>query len=94
MTKFTSAIFDKCFVVFRVQSLESKQSRSNEVAHHEPPYQDLYCLQIWPFSSLVLEVLMTRCTEPQFRKTFNSQSLEAAKKKYGGHDPHHEKTYL
>ena len=25
----------------------------DEVAHHEPPHQDLCCLQIWLFSSLV-----------------------------------------
>ena len=27
----------------------------NEVAHHEPPHQDLRCLQIQLFASLVLK---------------------------------------
>ena len=30
----------------------------DEVAHHEPPHQDLRCLQIQLFSSLVLRELI------------------------------------
>ena len=30
----------------------------DEVAHYEPPHQDLHCLQIQVFSSLVLKVLI------------------------------------
>ena len=30
----------------------------DEVAHHEPPSQDLRCLQIQLFSSLVVKVLI------------------------------------
>ena len=29
----------------------------DEVAHYEPPHQDLRCLQIQPFSSLVVKEL-------------------------------------
>ena len=38
-------------VILRIQSVEGK----DEVAHYEPPHQDLSCLQI--FSSLVLKEL-------------------------------------
>ena len=30
----------------------------NEVAHYEPPHQDLHCLQIQLFSSLVVKELI------------------------------------
>ena len=41
---------------------EFKDQRANsvdlyEVAHHEPPHQDLHCLHIQLFSSLVLKEL-------------------------------------
>ena len=36
-------------------------SHLDEVAHDEPPHQDLRCLQSLPFSSLVLKVLIL-CT--------------------------------
>ena len=43
----------------------SKRANSvdlDEVAHYEPPHQDLCCLQIQLFSSLVLKELnATRC---------------------------------
>ena len=32
---------------------------SHEVAHYEPPHQDLCCLQIQLFSSLLLKELMS-----------------------------------
>ena len=44
-----SAIFTK-----RKKSLVTSGIDLDEVAHNEPPHQDLYCLQIQPFSSLVL----------------------------------------
>ena len=36
----------------------SKSVDMDEVAHHEPPHQDLHCLQIQLFSSLVLKELI------------------------------------
>ena len=33
----------------------------NEVAHYEPPRQDLRCLQIHPFSSLVVKKSSAAC---------------------------------
>ena len=44
---------------------EFKDKRANsvdldEVAHYEPPHQDLHCLQIPLFSSLVLQELKER----------------------------------
>ena len=62
-TKFSPANFQKMlspsYVILRIQRLQGKQCRSRyEVAHHEPPHQDLHCLQIQLFSSLVLKELM------------------------------------
>ena len=45
------------YIILRIQRLEGKQCRSDEVAHYEPPHQDLRCLQIQLFSSLVLKEL-------------------------------------
>ena len=50
---------------------ELKDYRANttdldEAVHHEPPHQDLCCLQIQPFSSLMLSVKATsylKCKE-------------------------------
>ena len=33
---------------------------SDKVAHYEPPHQDLHCLQIQLFSSLVLKELIMK----------------------------------
>ena len=65
-TKFTSANFQKMLIsscnILRIQRLEGKQCSSedlDEVAHYEPPHQDLCCLQthLHVFSSLVLREL-------------------------------------
>ena len=38
----------------------------DEVAHYEPPHQDLRCLPIQPFSSLVLKELRTQsCSQTE-----------------------------
>ena len=50
--------------------LEFKDKRANsvdpdEVAHDEPPQQELPCLQIQLFSSLVFKALTQDCTASQ-----------------------------
>ena len=62
VTKFSSANFQKIYVK-TISYLEFKDKRANSVdldeeAHDEPPHQDLRCLQIQLFSSLVLKELM------------------------------------
>ena len=66
MTKFSSANFQKILSPSYIIE-DSKNRRQNsidldEVAHYEPPHQDLCCLQIQLFSSLVLKELKQRCT--------------------------------
>ena len=39
----------------RIQRLEGKHVALDEVAHYEPPHQDLRCLQIQRYSSLILK---------------------------------------
>ena len=66
MTKFSSANFQKMLIpnytILRIQRLEGKQCSVDldEVAHYEPPHQDLHCLQIQLFSSLVLKELIVQ----------------------------------
>ena len=47
-TKFSSAKFQKnnhpSHIIFRIQRLEAKSVDLDEVAHDEPPHQDLHCL--------------------------------------------------
>ena len=43
--------------ILRIQRLEGKQVDPDEVAHYEPPYLDLHCLQIQVFSFMALYVL-------------------------------------
>ena len=45
---------------------------SDEVAHHEPPHQDLHCLQIQLFSSLVLKMLIPEFLLPTSHRTVNN----------------------
>ena len=55
-TKFSSANFQKMLssnIILRIQKLVDL----DEMAHYEPPHQDLRCLQIQLFSSLVLKEL-------------------------------------
>ena len=61
-TKFSNANFKKMlspsYIILRIHRLEGKQCRPWwEVALHEPPHQDLSCLQIKPFTSLILKEL-------------------------------------
>ena len=42
------------YIILRIQRLEANSVDLDEVAHHEPPHQDLHCLQIQLLSSLVL----------------------------------------
>ena len=60
--KCSSANFQKkitqSYIILRTQRLEGKQCRLDEVAHNEPPHQDLRCLQIQLFSSVVLKELI------------------------------------
>ena len=61
-TKFSSANFQKMvnssYIILRIQRLRAKSVDLGEVAHHE--HQDLHCLQIQVFSSLVLKELKGR----------------------------------
>ena len=61
-TKFTSANFQKLlcpsYMISKIHKQEGKSVYIDEVAHHEPPHQDLRCLQIHLFSSLVLKKLI------------------------------------
>ena len=60
-TKFSSANFQKIlspsYIIFRIQRLEVNSVDLDEVAHSEPPYQDLRCSQTQLFLSLVLKEL-------------------------------------
>ena len=61
-TKYSSANFQKklslSYIILRIQRLNGKQCRYlGEVAHYEPPPQDLRCLQSQLFSSLVTKEL-------------------------------------
>ena len=60
-TKFSSAnsqkILSLSYIILRIERLEDKQCRSIEVAHYEPPHQDLRCLKIQLCLSLVLKEL-------------------------------------
>ena len=54
MTEFSSAKFQKMlspsYIILRIERLENASSVDlDEVAHYEPPYQDLRCLQIQLF---------------------------------------------
>ena len=64
MTKFSSANFQKMlhlnYIVLRIQKLEGNSVDLDEVAQYEPPHQDLRCLQIQLFLSLVLKELIKR----------------------------------
>ena len=44
-------------IIVRIQRLKGKQVDLYEVAHDEPPHQDLHCLQIQLFASLVVKEL-------------------------------------
>ena len=67
MTKFTCANFQKhlsaSYIILRMQRLEANSVDLDEVAHYEPPHQNLRCLQIQLFSSLVVKELRTTKTE-------------------------------
>ena len=65
-TKFLSAKFQKKKKIIQFISWSEfkgychwrvKSVDLDEVAYSEPPHQDLYCLQIWLFSALVLKEL-------------------------------------
>ena len=62
-TKFSSANFQKMlspsYIIQRIQTLEGKSVDLDGVAHYEPPHQELSCLQIQLFSSLVVKELMS-----------------------------------
>ena len=49
-------MFSPSYITLRIQRLEGSVDL-NEVAHFEPPHQDLRCLQIPLFSSLVVKEL-------------------------------------
>ena len=65
-TKFSSANLQKVltptYIILRIQRLEGRHMRADsvdldEMAYYEPPHQDLHCLQIQLFSSLVVKEL-------------------------------------
>ena len=45
------------YIKLRIQTLRANSVDLDEVAHYEPPHQDLRCLQIQLFSSLVFHEL-------------------------------------
>ena len=53
------------YIILRIQRLEGNSLDLDEVAHYEPPHQDLRCLQIQLFSSLVVKELIWHA---RFRK--------------------------
>ena len=59
MTRFLSANFQKNVKskLYRIENLKTRGQTVDldEVAHYEPPHQDLYCLQIQLFLSMVLK---------------------------------------
>ena len=59
--KFSFAKFHKNFhpshVIFRIQRQRANSVDLDEMAHDEPPHQDLHCLQVYLFSSLVIKEL-------------------------------------
>ena len=52
----------------------------DEVAHYEPSHQDLRCLQIQLFSSLVLKELILKIGDKRVRSLeyFNAQNMLSA----------------
>ena len=52
-------MLNQCYIILKIQRLAGKRVDLHEVAHDEPPHQDLRCLQIQLFSSLVQKQLMT-----------------------------------
>ena len=48
------------YIILRIHRLEDNSVDLDEVAHYEPPNQDLGCLQIQLFSSLVVKELMEK----------------------------------
>ena len=61
-TKFSSANFQKMlsssYIILRFQDQRANSVDLDEVAHDEPPHQDLRCLQTQLFSSLIVKELM------------------------------------
>ena len=45
------------YIILRIQRQRANSVDMDEVAHNEPPHQNLRCLQIQLFSSLVLKEL-------------------------------------
>ena len=60
-TIFSPAIFQRMlspsYVILRIQRLKGNSVDLDEVACYEPPHQDLHCLLIELFSSLVIKEL-------------------------------------
>ena len=50
-------ILSPSYIILRLQRLEANSVDLDEVARYEPPHQNLRCLQIQLFSSLVLKEL-------------------------------------
>ena len=49
------------YIILRIQKLKGSSVDLDEVAHFEPPHQDLRCLQTQLFSSLVHKELNAMC---------------------------------
>ena len=85
MTKFSSANFQKICNPSYISYWEFKDHRANsvdldEVAHDEPPHQDLYCLQIQLFWSVLVKELMVHWTTSYSR--FHMLDNNALSKKF------------
>ena len=55
--KFPKKMLSPSYNILRLHRIEGNSVNLDEVAHNEPPHQDLRCLQIQLFSSPVLKEL-------------------------------------
>ena len=50
-------VLSPSYIILKIQRLDNKHVDLDDVAHHEPHHQNLCCLQIQLFSSLILREL-------------------------------------
>ena len=61
-----SKMLSASYIILRIQRLGANNVDLDEVAHYEPPHQDLRCLKIHLFSSLVVKELNITITSRPF----------------------------
>ena len=49
----SQTVLSPSYIILRIQRLEANSGYLDEVAYYEPPHQDLCCLQVQIFSSLL-----------------------------------------